>query len=58
MSTSPQDQIRHETKILLNRYDEECDLDDMQIIKCVKKGIKEWLEEDVIDFDPDPELLE
>lgn len=58
MSTSAQDQIRHEAKVLLNRYSEECDLEDKQIVKCVMEGIDEWLEEDVVEFEPDPELLE
>ncbi len=53
-----QDQIRHEAKMLLNRWDEECDLDEKQIAKSVLEGVNEWLEEEVIEFDSDIDLGE
>ncbi len=53
-----QAQIRHEAKMLLNRWDEECDLDEKQIAKSVLEGVNEWLEEEVIEFDSDIDLGE
>ena len=55
MSAEAKDQIRHEGKCFLNRWDKECDLTALQIAKCVFESINEWLEEDIIEFDPDPD---
>ena len=41
------DQITHETKVLLNRWDAECDLDEIGIAKAVMLGINDWLERQV-----------
>ena len=53
MSADPRDQIRHEGKVLLNRWSEECDLDDIQVAKALYESINDWLEEDVIEFEAD-----
>jgi len=54
----PRDQIRHEAKVHLNRWDAECDLDELTISKSVMEGINEWLEEEVFEFEWDIELEE
>jgi hypothetical protein len=54
----PRDQIRHEAKVLLNRWDAECDLDEITISKSVMEGINEWLEEEVFEFGWEFELEE
>lgn len=46
------EQIIHETKVLLNRWDAECDLDDLDIAKAVMEGINDWLEEEIFEFEP------
>lgn len=58
MSADPKDQVRHETKVLLNRWDQECDLDEKQIAKSVLEGVDEWLEEEVVEFSSDIDLGE
>ena len=47
----PKDQIMHETKVLLNRWDAECDLDEIGVAKAVMLGINDWLEKEVVEFD-------
>jgi hypothetical protein len=54
----PRDQIIHETKVLLHRWDAECDLDEITISKSVMEGINEWLEEEVFEFGWEFELEE
>jgi len=46
----PKDQIIHETKVLLHRWDAECDLDEIGIAKAVMLGINDWLEREVAEF--------
>lgn len=58
MSADPKDQVRHETKVLLNRWDQECDLDEREIAKSVLEGVDEWLEEEVVEFNSDIDLGE
>lgn len=57
MSAGVKKQIKHETKALLNRWSEECDLDEVQIAKSVFKAINKWLDELVVEFEAefDPE---
>ena len=38
---------------MLNRWDQECDLEAMQIAKALYESINEWLEEDVVEFECD-----
>ena len=47
----PRDQIIHETKVLLHRWDAECDLDEIGVAKAVMLGINDWLEEEVAEFE-------
>lgn len=44
--------------MLLNRWDAECDLDELTISKSVMEGINEWLEDEVFEFEWDIELEE
>jgi hypothetical protein len=54
----PRDQIIHETKVLLYRWDAECDLDEINIAKAVMLGINDWLEREVAEFDFEIEFEE
>ena len=47
----PRDQIIHETKVLLHRWDAECDLNEIEIAKSVMLGINDWLERQGAEFD-------
>ena len=47
----PKEQIIHETKVLLHRWDAECDLDEINLAKAVMLGINDWLERTVAEFD-------
>lgn len=58
MSAEAKDQVRHEAKMLLNRWDDESDLDEKQIAKSVLEGVNEWLEEEIVEFDSDIDLGE
>jgi len=53
MSAGVKKQIKNETKALLNRWSEECDLEDIQIAKAVFKGVNKWLDELVVEFEAD-----
>lgn len=58
MSAEAKDQVRHEAKMLLNRWDDESDLDERQIAKSVLEGVNEWLEEEIVEFNSDIDLGE
>ena len=58
MSAEAKDQVRHEAKMLLNRWDDESDLDEKQIAKSVLEGVNEWLEEEIVEFNSDIDLEE
>jgi hypothetical protein len=47
------EQIEHETVAICNRYLEESDLEDMEIVQAVIKGVNRWLDDDVIEFSAD-----
>jgi len=53
MSAGVKKQIKNETKALLNRWSEECDLEDVQIAKAVYKAVNKWLDEEVVEFEAD-----
>lgn len=52
------DQIIHEAKVLLQRWDAECDLDEIEIAKAVMLGINDWLERQVAEFEFEIEFEE
>ena len=47
------EQVEHETVALCNRYYEESDLDELQLVKAVVDGLNSWLKEDIIEFEPE-----
>ncbi len=49
----PEAQIRSAVIQVCNRYTEESDLEEEQIIASVVAGLNEWLNDDVIEFTPD-----
>lgn len=58
MSAGVKKQIKNETKALLNRWTEECDLEEVQIAKAVFKGVNKWLDEMVVEFEAEFDLEE
>ena len=53
MSAEAKKQIRNETINLLNRYQEESDLDEEELVKACTDGINEWLNEEIVSFEAD-----
>ncbi len=48
----------HEVKVLLRRWELESDLLQEEIITCLKDGVNEYYQEDVVDFDSEIDLGE
>ena len=48
----------HELKALFHRWEEESDLESEEIMECLSDAIDEYYEEDVVEFEADPSLLE
>lgn len=48
-----QEQCRNEFRAFLNRWVEESDLEDEQILEAVKDGVNTWMNEDVMTFESD-----
>ena len=44
-------QLIHEVKALLRRWELESDLLQEEIITCLKDGVNEYYQEDIVDFD-------
>ncbi len=44
-------QVIHEVKALLHRWEQESDLLQEEIVACVRNGVNEYYQEDVIDFE-------
>ena len=57
-SLTPHEQFKRAHRALLNRWLEESDIDDLEMAKIAANDIKEWLDEPVVEFKPDPELDE
>ena len=51
-------QLIHEVKALLRRWELESDLLQEEIITCVKDGVNEYYQEDIVDFDSEIDLGE
>jgi hypothetical protein len=58
MSAGAKKKIKSETKALLNRWSEECDLEEVQIAKAVLKAVNKWLDEMVVEFEADFDIEE
>ena len=51
-------QLIHEVKLLLRRWELESDLLQEEMIACVKDGVNEYYQEDIVDFDSEFDLGE
>ena len=51
-------QCIHELKALFHRWEEESDLEQQDILDCVKDALNEYYQEDVIEFEGDIDLEE
>ena len=51
-------QLIHEVKALLRRWELESDLLQEEMIACLKDGVNEYYQEDVVDFDSEIDLGE
>jgi len=55
---TPARKCTHEVKALIHRWEEESDLDDVEIIECLNTAIDEYYDEDVVEFGSDMDLGE
>ena len=55
---TPDRKCTHEVKALIHRWEEESDLDDVEIIECLNTAIDEYYDEDVVEFESDMDLGE
>ena len=55
---TPHEQFKRAHRALLNRWLEESDVEDLELAKIASEDLSEWLDEDVVEFKPDPELEE
>jgi|TARA_R100000081_G_C4709433_1_gene112000 hypothetical protein len=53
MSIKAKKQVKVEVKALLNRWFEESDLDVEDLSAAFVEAIEEWLDEDIIKFEPE-----
>jgi|TARA_R110002012_G_scaffold37325_1_gene104680 hypothetical protein len=51
-------QCIHEIKSLIYRWENESDLDEIDITNCMKDAVNEYFNENVIDFESDIDLEE
>ena len=51
-------QLIHEVKLLLSRWELESDLLQEEMIACLKDGVNEYYQEDIVDFDSEIDLGE
>ena len=51
-------QLIHEVKALLRRWELESDLLQEEMIACIKDGVNEYYQEDIVDFDSEIDLEE
>lgn len=51
-------QLINEVKVLLRRWELESDLLQEEMIACVKDGVNEYYQEDIVDFDSEMDLGE
>lgn len=55
---TPEQQFKNAHRELLNRWVEESDIDDVRMAEIAKDDVDEWLEEEVITFECDGNLVE
>ena len=50
---TPHEQFAREIRACLNRWVEESDIEDLDLAEIAAKVFNDWLDEPVVDFDPD-----
>jgi hypothetical protein len=55
---TPHQQFKNAHRSLLNRWVEESDIDDLELAKIAVDDTKEWLNEEVVDFESEVDLDE
>lgn len=53
---TPNRKVVHEVKALLHRWSEESDLEDDELLQCIKDAVDEYFDEDVVEFESDIDL--
>jgi len=56
MTETPHQKFKTEHRALLNRWLEESDIEDMDMAKIAMDDLKEWLGEDVLEFESEIDL--
>ena len=54
---TPHEKFAVECRALLERWDAESDMDELGIADIAQTVISDWLDEPVVGFEPDPDLL-
>ena len=54
----PSEKVVNEVKALLNRWSEESDLEDHELLQCISDALNEYFDEDVVEFESDIDLEE
>ena len=54
----PSRKVVNEVKALLNRWSEESDLEDHELLQCISDALNEYFDEDVVEFESDIDLEE
>ena len=55
---TPAEQCTHEIKVVLHRWEDESDLDTSEILECLNAALKDYYDEDIVEFESDIDLDE
>jgi len=55
MTETPHQQFKNEHRALLNRWIEESDIDDLEMVKIAMNDLNEWLDDDIFIFESEDE---
>ena len=56
-SKTPLEKFSVEVRAVLDRWIEESDLEDVEMAEAAAKVISDWLDEEVLTFEPDDDML-
>ena len=56
-SKTPREKCAVEVRAVLDRWIEESDLEDVEMAEAAAKVISDWLDEEVLTFEPDDDML-
>jgi hypothetical protein len=54
----PSRQLIHEFKALFHRWEEESDMEQHEILECLRDAVDEYYDEEIVDFESEIELDE